>query len=142
MDSVPIVAITGQVPLSLLGKDFSGSGYNRDNPSNNKAQFLVKDVTEISQTIKEAFAIAKTGRPGPVLIDIPKDAQTSMAKFTNITIKDDCEKPEEYTFPKNLSLIDKAIEAIKGSERPVIYAGGGVITSGAVLNWLSLLKRL
>lgn len=131
MDSVPIVAITGQVPLSLLGKDsFQEVDITGITLPITKHNFLVKDVTEISQTIKEAFAIAKTGRPGPVLIDIPKDVQTSMAKFTNITIKDDCEKPEEYTFPKNLSLIDKAIEAIKGSERPVIYAGGGVITSG------------
>lgn len=142
MDSVPVVAITGQVPLCLLGKDsFQEVDITGITLPITKHNFLVKDVTKIAETIKEAFVIAKTGRPGPVLIDIPKDVQTSTAKFTDSTIKENYEMPGEYNLQKNLSLIDRAAKAIIASERPVIYAGGGVISSGGSAELVELAEK-
>ena len=130
MDSVPIVCFSGQVPTPLIGNDAFQEADNigLSRPCT-KYNFLVKDVNDLAQTIKEAFYIATTGRPGPVLVDIPKDI--SMDKG-------------EFHYPKSVSIrgynptydgskwkIKQAADAIMKSKRPILYIGGGVQFSGA-----------
>ena len=131
MDSVPMVAITGQVPTSLLGNDaFQESDITGITLPITKHNYLLKDSRDVARVVKEAFYIAGTGRPGPVLIDVPKDVSTGVV--------------DKVAYPETVSLrgynptykghrrqIDKAIELIAAAERPVIYAGGGVIGSNA-----------
>ncbi len=130
MDSVPMVIISGQVPTAYIGQDAFQEcdtvGITRPCVKHN---FLVKDVRDIAVTFKKAFYIAKTGRPGPVLIDIPKD-------ITNQTC--------EFEYPKSISMrsynpvvkghsgqIKKAVQMLLEAKRPMIYAGGGVVLSDA-----------
>ena len=143
MDSVPIVAITGQVPTSLLGNDaFQESDITGITLPITKHNYLVKRTEDLGHVLREAFFIAGTGRKGPVLIDIPKDVSN---------------KPIEYEFPeqKQVSLrgyqptvrghskqIDKAVEMISEAERPVMYAGGGVIASDASQELVALAETL
>jgi acetolactate synthase-1/2/3 large subunit len=131
LDSVPMVAITGQVATPILGTDaFQEADVVGITRPITKHNFLVKDIQELPVMLKKAFHIARTGRPGPVLIDIPKDV--SVAKL------------RDYQYPAEMSIrsykpnvvghvkqIRKAAEAIKRAQRPVIYAGGGVVISGA-----------
>jgi len=131
MDSVPIVAITGQVPTNLLGNDaFQESDITGITMPVTKHNYLVKSTGDISRVVKEAFYIAGTGRQGPVLIDIPKDVSTGLAK--------DVPLPEKVTlrgynptYKGHKRQIDKAVELIEHAERPLIYAGGGIISSNA-----------
>ncbi|MCK5267581.1 MAG: biosynthetic-type acetolactate synthase large subunit [Spirochaetes bacterium] len=130
MDSIPIVFITGQVPTSLIGNDaFQEADIVGITRPITKHNYLVKDVKDLARIIKEAFHIASTGRPGPVLIDIPKDVTTSEAEFVYP------EKAEirsyNPTTEGNPKQIKKAAEMINAAKRPVIYAGGGVIISEA-----------
>ncbi|MEO0293850.1 MAG: biosynthetic-type acetolactate synthase large subunit [candidate division WOR-3 bacterium] len=130
MDSIPIVAITGQVPTSLIGNDafqeVDTTGITR---AITKHNYLVKDIDEFAQIIEEAFYIATTGRPGPVLIDIPKDIQQGKtSKIESGPINIPGYKP---TLVGNMKQIKKAAEFIEKAKKPVIYAGGGIITSGA-----------
>src|SRR5256885_6406307 len=130
MDSVPIVIITGQVPSHAIGQDAFQEcdtvGITRPCVKHN---FLVKDVRELATTIRKAFYIAASGRPGPVLVDIPKDVTVARCAF-------------EY--PRQLALrsynpvvkghqgqIKKAVQVLLTAERPMIYAGGGVILANA-----------
>ena len=130
MDSVPIVALTGQVPRSLIGNDaFQEADITGITMPITKHNYLVQDPQEIPRIVKEAFHIASTGRPGPVLIDLPKDVQ-------NIEI--DLHYPERVelrgykpTYKGNTQQIKRAAEEIANSCRPIIYAGGGVISSNA-----------
>lgn len=130
MDSVPMVAITGQVPTGLLGRDsFQEADITGITLPITKHNFLVSDVNDIARTIKEAFHIATTGRPGPVLIDLPKDISIKKAKYSypeRVHLKG--YKP---TTEGNKGQINQAVNLIAETERPVIYAGGGVIISGA-----------
>ena len=130
MDSVPLVAITGQVSTNLIGNDAfqeaDNVGISRPCTKHN---VLVKDVNDLARTIKEAFYIATTGRPGPVLVDIPKDVSTNKAEF---------EYPEKVnlrgynpTYEGNKYQIKQAAEEILKAKRPVIYVGGGAIFSDA-----------
>jgi acetolactate synthase I/II/III large subunit len=130
MDSVPMVAITGQVPRWAIGGDaFQECDATGITLPVTKHNFLVMDQQEIPQTIAEAFHIAKTGRPGPVLVDIPKDVlQAEMAWWY----------PEKVDLPGykpvvkgNMKQIREAAKLILAAKRPVIYAGGGIIRSGA-----------
>ena len=129
MDSVPIVAITGQVPTSMIGNDaFQEAPITEVTKTITKHNFLVKDVRELAETIKAAFYIASTGRPGPVLIDLPKDVQIKETDFKypeRIELKG--YKPVYKGHPKQ---IEKAAHLISSSSRPVIFIGGGVIISG------------
>ncbi len=142
MDSVPIVAITGQVPTTMLGNDaFQESDITGITMPVTKHSYLVKKTDEISRVVQEAFFIAGTGRPGPVLIDLPKDAQTGMAK--------DVALPEKVvlrgynpTYKGHTRQIDKVIALIIEAERPVIYAGGGVIASNASAELIALATQL
>lgn len=131
MDSIPIVAITGQVGTDLLGNDsFQEADIFGVTIPITKYNYLVKKVEDLPGIIKEAFHIARTGRPGPVLIDIPKNIQVAKMEYAGY--------PEEINIPSysptikgNPRQIKLAAEAIGKAERPVIYAGGGVIISGA-----------
>ncbi len=128
MDSVPIVAITANVGKSMLGKDsFQEIDIAGVVMPITKHSFIVKNVEDLAPTIRRAFKIAKSGRPGPVLVDITKDVTGAEAEYTY-------EAPEEIekqTAPISEEDINKVIEMIKVSRRPYIMAGGGVIISGA-----------
>ena len=127
MDSIPIVAITCNVVLPSLGKDsFQEVDIAGVTMPITKHSYIVKDVNELADTIRKAFAIAKSGRPGPVLVDITKDVTANTAEYEK---KD----PEEFVLPKRYTNadIDEAIALIKGSKKPFIYTGGGTVISGA-----------
>jgi acetolactate synthase-1/2/3 large subunit len=130
MDSIPLIAITGQVATSLIGneafQEVDATGISR---AITKHNYLVKDVDNLAQIIDEAFYIATTGRPGPVLIDIPKDVQ--QAKTSKTSSKGVNIPGYKPTLIGNLKQIKSAAEFINKAKRPVIYAGGGVITSDA-----------
>jgi len=130
MDSVPIVAITGQVYSHLIGNDaFQEADVTGITRPITKHNYLIKDVAEIAVTIKEAFHVARTGRPGPVVVDIAKDAQQRETEFAYPeTANIRSYKPTYEGHPRQ---IVKAAELISNSRQPVIYAGGGVIISGA-----------
>jgi acetolactate synthase-1/2/3 large subunit len=130
MDSIPLVAFTGQVPTALIGNDafqeVDNIGITRPCVKHN---FLVKDVADLAETIKKAFYVATTGRPGPVVVDIPKDVSTAKA---------------EYHYPKRIKMrsynpvvkghprqIKKAVDLIISAKRPMIYTGGGVVLGNA-----------
>ena len=130
MDSVPIIVLTGQVPAVLIGSDaFQEADIVGITRSCTKYNYLSKDVDELSKLIREAFHIAKTGRPGPVLIDLPRDVMTGKAEF---------EWPEKVfirsynpTYEGNKWMIERAAHEIAKAKKPVIIAGGGCIISNA-----------
>jgi len=130
MDSVPLIAITGQVPRSLIGYDaFQEANITGITLPITKHNYLVQDAKDIPTIFKEAFYIAQTGRPGPVLIDIPKDTQNETMEF---------EYPEEVklrgykpTYAGNEQQIKKAASLILKAEKPIFYVGGGIISSNA-----------
>jgi len=129
-DSIPMIAITGQVPLAMIGKDaFQETDIIGISNPCTKYAFQPRKAVEIPEMIKKAFYIAESGRPGPVLVDIPKDVQQEKAevKFPDL-IKVRGYKP---AFDPDLSEIEKAIDLIMKAEKPIIMAGGGVILSGA-----------
>lgn len=139
MDSVPMVAITGNVPVSLLGKDsFQEVDITGITMPITKHNFIVKDINDLVDVIRKAFYIAKEGRPGPVLIDIPKDVTTLKADY-------------QYKEPKPIPLyteyiiekdIEEAISVINQSEKPFVYAGGGIIYADATEELLHFVEKL
>ena len=141
MDSVPLVAITGQVPTSLLGCDsFQEADITGITMPITKHNYLVKDITDLPRIVKEAFHIATTGRPGPVLIDIAKDitVQTAKAKYDE-SVNLPGYKPN---YLGNARQIKEALEAIRKSERPLLYIGGGVVASGAHAEVIKLAETI
>jgi acetolactate synthase-1/2/3 large subunit len=130
MDSVPIVALTGQVATPLIGGDaFQEADITGITRPITKHNYLVKDVRDLARVIKEAFHIAPTGRPGPVLIDLPKDVTTDETVFKYPkAVELRGYKPKYEGHPRQ---IKRAVQEIAKAERPVIYAGGGMICSGA-----------
>jgi acetolactate synthase-1/2/3 large subunit len=130
MDSIPIVVFTGQVPTALIGNDaFQEADIVGITRPCTKYNFLVKDVRDLAQTIKEAFYIAASGRPGPVLIDLPRDVVTTKAEFIwpeKVDIRS--YKP---SVTGNKRQITQAAAAIAKAKKPVAYIGGGVISSNA-----------
>ncbi len=141
MDSIPLVVITGQVPTAYIGQDaFQEAdtvGITRPCVKHN---FLVKDVRDLAETMKKAFYLAQTGRPGPVLVDIPKDITTHKC---------------EFAYPKNISMrsynpvvkghagqIKKAMQLLLDAKRPMVYTGGGVILSNAAESLTKLVRTL
>lgn len=130
MDSIPLVIITGQVPTNLLGSDcFQEVDITGMTMPITKHSYLVKDAKDISRIAKEAFHIAGTGRPGPVLIDLPKDviaAEVAASQPSKVNLKS-----YKYFSKGNSGQIEEAARAVAQSNKPVVYAGGGVITSGA-----------
>jgi len=141
MDSIPMVIISGQVPTNAIGLDafqeVDTVGITRPCVKHN---FLVKDVAELAQTIKKAFYIASTGRPGPVLVDIPKDVTQQKTKF----VYPDKVIMRSYNpvVKGHSRQIKKAMELILSAKRPMIYAGGGVILSDAASQLTELTQML
>lgn len=137
MDSVPLVCFSGQVPTSLIGNDAFQEADNvgLSRPCT-KYNFLVKDVNDLAVTIKEAFYIATTGRPGPVLVDIPKDVSMNKADFhypSSVSIRG-----YNPTYDGNKWQIKQAAEAIMKAKKPILYVGGGATYSGASKELLEL----
>ena len=128
MDSIPVVAITCNVGVSLLGKDsFQEIDIAGVTMPITKHNYIVKDVKNLADTIRKAFTIARTGRPGPVLIDIPKDVTANKCEYEKVEVK-----------PENITKVDVdpaeiyvAAEMIKASKKPFIFVGGGAVLSGA-----------
>ncbi|MBL1243873.1 MAG: acetolactate synthase large subunit [Sulfurimonas sp.] len=130
MDSIPLVVISGQVPMSLIGTDafqeIDAVGISR---SCTKHNYLVTDAKDLPRILKEAFYIARTGRPGPVHIDIPKDVTAQIEEFDyDIELDLETYKPHTKGNPRQ---IKKAIEAIAKAKRPLFYLGGGIINANA-----------
>ncbi len=140
MDSSPIVVFTGQVPTALIGNDaFQEADIVGITRPITKHNFLVRDVKELAETIKKAFFIASTGRPGPVLVDLPKDVIAAVCPF---------EYPEKVdirgykpTYSGHKNQIKKAARAIEKAKRPLLYVGGGVIMSDAAKELTQLAKK-
>ncbi len=141
MDSIPVVILTGQVPTALIGNDAFQEvdivGITRPCTKHN---YLVKSINDLIPTIREAFHIARTGRPGPVLIDLPKDVVAGLIAYPE-------KKPirmQNYqpTYEPHIGQIAKACKAILNAEKPVLYVGGGVILSDAHTELTELATRL
>ena len=161
MDSIPIVAITGNVPTSLLGKDsFQEVDIAGVTMPIVKHNWIVKDVNELAEIVREAFIVAASGRPGPVLIDIPKDITAKLAEWNpasqhspKASAADSANAPVALARANRLSariaqhdVADKdiagAVELLTSAKRPFIYAGGGVIISDACKELTALVDRL
>ncbi|PKP89535.1 MAG: acetolactate synthase 3 large subunit [Alphaproteobacteria bacterium HGW-Alphaproteobacteria-16] len=129
MDSIPMVVITGQVPSHLIGSDaFQEADTVGITRHCTKHNYLVKDPARLGATVHEAFHIATSGRPGPVVIDIPKDVQIATARYTKPgPIQHKTYRPQVKA---DKTLIETAVEMLAAAERPVFYTGGGVINSG------------
>ncbi|GHU76962.1 acetolactate synthase [Spirochaetia bacterium] len=147
MDSVPLVAITGNVSVPLLGKDsFQEVDIAGITMPIVKHNWIVKDVNELAEIVREAFVVARSGRPGPVLIDIPKDITAALCGDTmppglsGERSRRLTERSQRPTYSD--SDIDKAIKLFCESKRPVLYAGGGVIIAGASVELQELAERL
>ena len=127
MDSVPMVAITANVNLPLLGKDsFQEIDIAGVTMPITKHNYIVKDVTILAETIRKAFKIAQSGRPGPVLVDITKDVTANKCEYEPV-VPDKVEQVSKCTDED----IEKAVQMIKASQKPFIYLGGGAVISGA-----------
>ncbi len=141
MDSIPMVAITGQVKSFMIGNDaFQEADVTGITRPITKHNYLVKNIEDLSLIVKEAFHIASTGRPGPVLIDIPSDIQLQETEFrypSEVSIRG--YKPTYFGHPGQ---IKKAAREIAKAKRPIIYAGGGVIISGASAELRELAQKI
>ena len=141
MDSIPLVVFTGQVPTMLIGNDsFQEADIVGISRPCTKHNYLVKDVEELAQTVKEAFYIANTGRPGPVLVDLPKDVMNALCEYHYPSVV----KLQGYnpTIKGHPGQIKRIIAEILKAEKPVLYVGGGVISSNASSELLSLAHKL
>ena len=129
LDSIPIVVLTGQVPTHLIGTDaFQECDTVGITRHCSKHNYLVKDVAKLGDTIHEAFHIATHGRPGPVVVDIPKDIQVARARYVRPgKIEHKTYKPQ---VKGDLAAIEAAVEMLAAAERPILYTGGGIINSG------------
>jgi len=128
MDSIPMVVISGQVPITAVGQDAfqecDAVGITRPCVKHN---FLVRDVRDLADTLRRAFHIASTGRPGPVLVDIPKDITVARCKYTNM--RGEVKAMRSYTpvVKGHQGQIRRAVQMLQAAERPMIYAGGGAV---------------
>ena len=140
MDSIPIVTITGQVPTHLIGNDaFQEADVVGVTRPICKHSFLIKDVNEVSEVVAEAFHIAQTGRPGPVVIDFARDAQMEETIFQypeTVSIRG--YNPQYKGHPKQIA---RAVELINNAKRPIIYAGGGIISAEASTELRQLVEK-
>lgn len=135
MDSVPVVCLTGQVPTHLIGNDaFQEADTTGITRPCTKHNYLVRDVKDLARIVHEAFDVARSGRPGPVVIDLPKDVQMALGEYA----KKEAGKRKTYQ-PRvkgDSVKIKEAVEIMKKAKRPIIYAGGGVINSGPAASTL------
>ncbi len=140
MDSIPVVAITCNVGVSLLGKDsFQEIDIAGITMPITKHNFIVKDVNRLAETIRKAFRIAQTGRPGPVLIDIPKDVTGNKAEYKPVKIE-----PVMPMDPADISEkeVEQAVAMISKAKRPYIFVGGGAVLSGASSELIEFAKKV
>lgn len=138
MDSIPMVAITGNVATGLLGRDsFQEIDITGVTIPITKHNFLVKDVEQLADTVRLAFEIAMSGRPGPVLVDIPKDVSAAMADYTPAPTA--MKRP---IAPPKQDRLDRTVEILKEAKRPLLYIGGGVIAAGAANYVRALAEKL
>ena len=139
MDSIPMVAITGNVAKPLLGKDsFQEVDITGITMPITKHNYIVKDVKDLQDIIRDAFYIAQEGRPGPVLIDIPKDITADKTQYTKLIPKEVIRKSEHITEKS----VKEAVELINQSKKPLIYAGGGVGISEATQELISFAEKI
>ncbi len=140
-DSIPLVVITGQVPTALIGNDAFQEvdivGITRPCTKHN---FLVKDINKLALTIRQAFYLARSGRPGPVLVDLPKDIVQAKAEF--VWPEDIHMRSYNPTYKPNLNQLRRTVEELAQAKRPVILAGGGVIMANAAEELTSLARSL
>lgn len=130
MDSIPIVCLSGQVPTHLIGNDaFQEADTTGITRHCTKHNYLVKDVNALARVLHEAFLVAKSGRPGPVLVDIPKDVQFAEGTYTgpHEVVRHRTYRPQ---VKPDLAKVEEAIDLIAGAKKPIFYTGGGVINSG------------
>lgn len=138
LDSIPMVAITGNVPISQIGTDsFQEIDITGITLPITKHNYFVGDVENLADTIREAFRLAMSGRPGPVLVDVPKDVQTAMCEYEPLPPVTPMDK-----FAAKDVRIAEAAECINSAQRPYIYFGGGVISSGAQEAMLELAEKI
>ncbi len=131
MDSVPLIAVTGQVPRHVIGTDaFQETPMVEVSRAITKHHYLVQDAKDIARIVREAFHLARTGRPGPVLIDVPKDVQNTVVAHPDYDVAMDL---PGYRLPPPPSArkIDDVVAALQTSRKPIIYCGGGVVASNA-----------
>ena len=143
MDSIPMVVFTGQVPTQLIGNDAFQEvdivGITRPCTKHN---YLVKNTKDLARTIREAFHIARSGRPGPVLIDIPKDVANGVVEFDPETNGHKIQiRSYNPTYEPNMRQLKKVVEMIRNANKPVIFGGGGIILSGAAQEFTELATR-
>ena len=138
LDSIPMVAITGNVPCSLIGKDsFQEIDITGITLPITKHNFFVNDVAQLADTVREAFRIAKSGRPGPVLIDVPKDVQIAECEYEPEGVV------EKIPLPRaDQSLIDEAVRLVNEAKRPYIYIGGGAAGLGMGADIVALADKI
>ncbi len=140
-DSIPMVVFTGQVPTQLIGNDAFQEvdivGITRPCTKHN---FLVKDITKLALTIRQAFYLARSGRPGPVLVDLPKDVMQARTEF--VWPEDIYMRSYNPTYKPNLNQLRRSVEELAKAERPVILAGGGVILSDGAEALTALARKL
>lgn len=138
LDSVPMVAITGNVPTSLIGRDsFQEVNITGVTMPITKHNYFVTDVAELADTIREAFRIAKSGRPGPVLIDIPKDVQVAQCAYVESDVVNPYPQAEV-----DEKAIDMAVAMINAAERPYLYIGGGAAGAGLSKEIMTLADKI
>lgn len=138
LDSTPLVAITGNVATSLIGRDsFQEVDITGVTMPVTKHNYIVKDVRQLADTVREAFVIANSGRCGPVLIDVPKDVQLALCEYAPAA-----KNPPERTMTDTAESCRAAVQIIAGAKRPFIYAGGGVIASGAENELMKFAERI
>ena len=141
LDSLPIVAITGQVPTKVIGTDaFQETPMVEVCRAITKHHYLVQNARDIARVVKEAFHIASTGRPGPVLIDMPKDIQNTLVPEPDYDVAMDL-PGYRLPGPPSAETIRRVVEAIKASRRPIIYCGGGTIASNAADELREFVKK-
>src|SRR5260221_9712255 len=129
MDSIPIVCLTGQVPTHLIGNDaFQEADTTGITRSCTKHNYLVKDINDLSRIMHEAFYVARSGRPGPVVVDLPKDILFAPGPYTTPdTVGHQTYRPQTAPDPTRVA---GAAALIAGSDKPIIYGGGGPLNSG------------
>ena len=131
MDSIPIVCLTGQVPTHLIGNDaFQEADTTGITRPCTKHNYLVKDVDDLARVVRDAFYVARAGRPGPVVIDLPKDVLQHMTGYSPSPAKPVVHQSYRPQVRADANSINRAVELIAGAKRPVFYTGGGVINSG------------
>ena len=135
MDSIPVVCLTGQVPTHLIGNDaFQEADTVGITRPCTKHSYLVKRVEDLARSVHEAFYVARTGRPGPVVVDLPKDVVNATCKYTS----KGCINHPSYNpqVKGDQAQIEEAVELLAGAKRPIIYAGGGVVNAGPAASQL------